>query len=101
DGKPDLLVTNTVAAAGVYLASVLVNTTAPGATSASFATQQTFEIGEGSRAITAVDLDGDGRPDLVIPSDSENAVSVLFNNTAPGSSTVSFSSRQTFSTDLY
>jgi trimeric autotransporter adhesin len=101
DGKPDLLVTNTVAAAGVYLASVLVNTTAPGATSASFATQQTFEIGEGSRAITAVDLDGDGRPDLLVPSDSENSVSVLFNNTVPGSSTVNFSSRQTFGTDLY
>ena len=95
DGKPDLIVANY----NSNTVSVLLNTTAPGATSPSFAAQQTFATG------SSPDLrDGGGperrrqaRPDrrqLLAPT----RVSVLLNTTAPGATTASFAAQQTFAT---
>ena len=45
---------------------MLLNTTAPGATTPSFAAQQTFATGSDPVSVTAADLNGDGKPDLIV-----------------------------------
>ena len=94
DGKPDLIVANL----DDNTVSVLLNTTAPGATTASFATQQIFATGNEPRSVTAADVNGDGRPDLIVANKDDNTVSVLLNTTAPGATTPSFATQQTFAT---
>jgi hypothetical protein len=94
DGKPDLVVANS----GDNTVSVLLNTTAPGATTASFAAQQTFGTGNGPASVTVADVNGDGKPDLVVANQFGNTVSVLLNTTAPGATTLSFAAQQTFAT---
>ena len=78
--------------------SVLLNTTAPGATTPSFAAQQTFATGSEPDSVAAADLNGDGRPDLIVANYGSNTVSVLLNTTAPGATTASFAAQQTFAT---
>ena len=92
DGKPDLIVAN----CGSATVSVLLNTTTPGATTPSFAAQQTFATGSIPLSVTAADLNGDGMPDLIVANDASNTVSVLLNTTAPGATTPSFAAQQTF-----
>jgi hypothetical protein len=94
DGKRDLIVANR----GNNTVSVLLNTTAPGAATPSFATQVTFATGSAPFSVTAADIDDDGRPDLIVANVSDNTVSVLLNTTAPGVATPSFAAQQTFAT---
>ncbi len=94
DGKPDLIVANF----DDSTISVLLNTTVPGANTPSFATQQTFAAGSGPISITAAEINGDGKRDLIVTNFNGNAVSVLLNTTAPGATTVSFAAKQTFAT---
>ncbi len=98
DGKPDLIVAN----AGAPTVSVLLNTTAPGATTPSFSPQQTFAAGFQPYSVTAADVNGDGKPDLIVANASDpGTVSVLLNTTAPGAATPSFSPQQTFAVGSY
>ena len=62
DGKPDLVVANLDS----NTVSVLLNTTTPGAATPSFAAQQNFATGSYPLSVTMADLNGDGRPDLVV-----------------------------------
>jgi hypothetical protein len=94
DGKPDLAVANYNASS----VSVLLNTTAPGAGTVSFSAQQAFGTGSGPRSVAVADLNGDGRPDLVVANAAGNSVSVLLNTTAPGASTPSFATQHAFAT---
>jgi hypothetical protein len=94
DGKPDLVVANL--SAGTV--SVLLNTTMPGATAASFATQMAFATGVAPQSVAVADLNGDGRPDLVVANQGDNTVGVLLNTTTPGATTPSFATQQTFAT---
>src|SRR5260370_174283 len=67
------------------------------ATTASFASQQPFAIGFFPTSVTAADLNGDGKPDLIVTqAGGGNNVSVLLNTTAPGAATASFAGTQTF-----
>jgi len=94
DDKPDLIVANF----SDNTVSVLLNTTAPGATTPSFAAQQTFATGAGPYSVTAADVNGDGKPDLIVANANANTVSVLLNTTAPGAATPSFAVQQTAAT---
>jgi len=94
DGKPDIVVGNT----SDNTISVLLNTTAPGATTPSFASQTTFAVGSFPISVAVADFNGDGLPDVVTANDSSNTVSVLFDTTAPGAAVPTFTAQQTFAT---
>jgi len=96
DGKKDVIVAN----GNDGTISVLLNSTAPGAPTATFSPQQTVTTGSYTYFVNTADLNGDGRPDLiVIRYDGSNLVTVLLNSTAPGAPTASFAPQQTFATD--
>lgn len=94
DGRPDLVVADT----GGSTVSVLVNLTVPGSMTAAFASQQTFATGGTPHAVTAADINNDGKIDLVVTNSNNNTVSVLLNTTAPGATTVGFDAPQSFTT---
>ncbi len=94
DGRLDLVVTSLNSAS----VSVLLNTTAPGAASPAFATQQAFPTVSGSTSVALGDLNGDGRPDLAVANSASTSVSVLLNTTAPGASSPAFAAQQAFPT---
>lgn len=86
DARPDLA----VADHGSGTVSVLLNTTAPDAATASYAAARSFHVGELPVAIVATDVNGDGLPDLAVAHEGRRDVSVLLNTTAPGDATASF-----------
>ena len=55
-----------------------------------FATQQTLSTGIDPDSVTTVDVNGDGKPDLIVANNNSNTVSVLLNTTTPGATTPSF-----------
>lgn len=83
DGKSDLIVANKLD----NTLSVLRNTTSLG--TPNFAAQQTFSAGNFPISITTADLWGDGKPDVIVANYGYNSVSLLFNSTVPGSTTLS------------
>ena len=97
DGKPDLIVANSTDST----VSVLLNTTAPGAATPSFAAQQTFATGTSPHSVTVADVNGDGKPDLIVANNGANTVSVLLNTTVPGATTASFAAQQTVATGSF
>ena len=94
DGRADLLVANE----GDDQASVLLNTTVPGAATPSFAAAQNFTTGDAPSAIASADVNGDGRADLLVANEGDDQVSVLLNTTVPGAATPSFAAAQDFTT---
>ncbi len=92
DAKPDLV---TITSGNNV--SVLRNIGSVGSVSSgSFATKVDFATGERPYNIVIGDLDGDGKPDMVIVDQDSSAVSVLRNTSLPGS--VTFAPRVDFST---
>ncbi len=74
DGKPDIVVSN---AGYPYSVSILKNTSRPG--SVSFAAQAYYTTGTGPMAGAIVDMDGDNKPDIVVPDYGDNTMSILRN----------------------
>jgi hypothetical protein len=83
DGKPDLTVTG-----GTDLISVLKNTSSSGLIS--FKSNVNFLIGQSPYMVSIADFDGDNKPDLATPNQSDNKVSVL-RNKVDGPDIISFS----------
>jgi len=73
DGKPNLAVakrsSNTV--------SVLLNATSPGASSLSLSAHIDFTTGSSPASVTIRDLNGDGKPDLVVANPESNDLKKL------------------------
>ena len=96
DNKPDIVVANNSEGA----VSVLLNTTANGSTTVSFAAEETFAVGTMTDMAIAVDLNGDGMPDIVAVNSSDCTISVLINTTTAGATTASFAPQQVYSVGI-
>ena len=96
DGKPDIVVTNF----GSNTVSVFRNTSTSGSiTTSSFAPKVDFTVGQAPDDVAVSDMDGDGKPDLLVANVSSNTVSVFRNTSTSGSITASsFASRVDFTT---
>jgi hypothetical protein len=100
DGKLDMAVLNTSYIGGTTSISVLRNSSIKGAiTKASFVSTVNLPIGPAPTGLVLQDLDGDGKPDLVVTDKNENSVSIYRNISTPGSITAnSFEPKVTFTT---
>ena len=96
DGKPDLVVTNE----GSNTVSVYRNTSTSGSmTAGSFAVKVDFTTGAQPYGVAIGDLDGDGKPDLVLGNYASNTLSVYRNTSTSGSMTAgSFAAKVDFAT---
>ncbi|MGB4775868.1 MAG: FG-GAP-like repeat-containing protein [Daejeonella sp.] len=93
DGKPDLAVTNDNSSS----VSVFKNTSTAGViTSASFTAQADLSAGGNAYGVSIGDLDGDGKPDLVVANNSSESVSVFKNTTNTGAATITFNDKVDF-----
>ena len=94
DGKPDVIVANAYDATVYIYRNISTNGTLE---AASFASPVIFTIGGSLNGLALVDLDGDGRLDIVVPNYDYNNVSVFQNLCSPGSITTnSFGARVDF-----
>ena len=85
DGKPDLVIANSEPTSTTL--SVLRNTSTSGSiTASSFASKVDFTTGLTPYSVAIGDVDGDGKPDLVVANSAitVNSISVLRNTSAPG-----------------
>ena len=81
DGKPDLAVSNSAS----NTVSVLRNTSTSGTINAgSFAAKVDFTTGTAPVSNAVGDLDGDGKPDLVVGNNTGNSISVFRNTSTSG-----------------
>ena len=92
DGKPDIVVTN-FNSGNASLISIFRNTSTAGIIS--FASKADYTTGNGTLGIAVADMNGDGKPDIVVSSGNSGIFSIFFNTTiTPGP--VSFSSKQDY-----
>ncbi len=81
DGKPDIIASTS----NSNLIYVFRNISSTGIlTTNSFATPVMIHAGNGARIIAVQDLNGDGKPDVVIPNTSSNTISILQNQSTVG-----------------
>ena len=95
DTKPDLAVANGYSDS----VSILLNTTATGATTPTFATRVDFETGTFPYSVSIGDFNGDDLPDIATANNFSNSASILLNTTTTGATTPTFATAVDFPTD--
>lgn len=98
DGKPDLIVTSVLPGhkEDPYVLTALINTTSRNATTATFAQGKRFPVGYRLYPVAILDVNGDGRPDLVVTSQLSGTISILLNATAHAANEANFTVAQPF-----
>jgi hypothetical protein len=97
DGKVDLATSNY----SDNTASILLNTTAAGATTPTFASKVDFSSGGFKPWSPSIDdFNGDGKPDLAVTNADTQIVSILLNTTTAGATTPTFATNVNFSTGV-
>jgi hypothetical protein len=94
DGNPDLLVANRDSDA----VSVHVNTTLPGSATMTYSPRLDITTGSEPHSVATGDINGDGKPDVVVGNRTSSTVTVLLNTTPAGAATASFAVGVNFST---
>ncbi len=94
DGLPDLAVTNS----NDSTASILLNTTATGATTPTFAPKVDFATGFNPYSVSIGNFNGDGKPDLAVTNRFDSTASIFLNTTATGATTPTFAPKVDFAT---
>ena len=93
DGKLDILFLNRNSSQ----VAILKNISTPGLlTTNSFAAPVAFATGSDPRGVAVQDLDGDGKPEIIVANWGDSTVSVLHNTGAVGLTTNSFAAAVTF-----
>ena len=77
DGSPDVAVANP----GSNTTSILINTTATGATTPTFAPKVDLNTGVYPFSVSIGDFNGDGKPDVAVTNFYGHSTSILLNNT--------------------
>ncbi len=95
DGKPDLITANS----GASTLSVDRNTSAAGSlTSSSFTASTALSTASGPTNVHLADVDGDGKPDIIVVEAGATAVGIFRNTSTSGS--ISFATRVDVSTSV-
>lgn len=94
DGLIDIVAVNTTSAT----ASVYLNTTTPGASTPTLSTKTDFSTGTNPYSVKLVDMNGDGKIDMVCANQTGNSIGVFINTTTPGASTPTFGVMTAFTT---
>jgi hypothetical protein len=94
DGKPDLAVGHRSS----NTASILLNTTATGAATPTFATKVDFPTGTRPFSVSIDDINLDEKPDLAVANLNSSDVSILLNTTPTGAPTPTFATKVDFPT---
>lgn len=82
DGKPDVVIGSQP---GGQAVSIYRNTSSPGSiTSSSFAPPVNFDAGAWVNGVALGDMNGDGKPDVVVSCQSPSQMEVFLNQSAPG-----------------
>lgn len=96
DGKPDLV----FAESSTSTLSVFLNTSTVGNISFGAATRVYFPNNYGTYAVAIADIDGNGKPDLVVSDSGPGMISVLLNTSTAGGA-ITFGARSDFATGNY
>ncbi len=86
DGKPDIAVADQLS----NTVSVLINTSVPSTGIISLANKVDFATGDYPRSLVIADMDGNGRPDLVVGNNNTSIVSILLADDTKGTSVITF-----------
>jgi hypothetical protein len=98
DGKPDLVVANAATPTTNGTLTVLLNQTAPGSTTPTF-TQSDLTAGATPDSVTIADVNGDGKPDLIVTHFDSNSVTIYLNDMAPGATAPKFKDAISYATE--
>ena len=80
--------------------SILINTTATGATTPTFSPKVDFTTGTQPVSVSIGDFNGDGKPDIATANSGSSTTSILINTTTTGATTPTFATKADFTAGI-